>query len=433
MEPNAWLMIASGQSSQYQGHNGYQDELPWLYSYDSNVNNAKKVKEGDIAIFTDGVKGLGSAVIRRILHHEGKKTIRYCPMCRNTNLKVRTTMEPRYRCDNGHEFDTPSPEQRDVTIYQAILGDSFAGFPMAITRKDLRLIEKAPTSQGGIRPLLAEDTERFLHSLKSASRAAGGRPFSPRYDAPMFGSVAVREDVVTYGKASRGATPMTDFPITDRNKLLRLAKRGDYDRATIYDIVDRALICHVAYEIDGQPYILPTLHARVGDTILLHGHGTNRTLLHAGDNQPVAICITHVDGVVLARSIFNHSINYRSAVLFGNGRLITDPEEKNDALYRFTEKLQPGRWDDVRPMTDQEVKATAIIAVDIEQASAKVREGMPKDDEEDLAFPTWAGVIPIRTVVDDPLTEEHTPAEIGLPAYLREWVDARRHDISRPE
>lgn len=216
------------------------------------------------------------------------------------------------------------------------------------------------------------------------------------------------------------------YDVTSRNKLLRLAKRADYDRDTIYPIIDDALICHVSYAIDGQPYALPTLHAREGDTILLHGHGTNRTLLHAGGGNPVCLAFTHVDGIVLARSIFNHSINYRSVTAYGVGRLITDDAEKRDALHRFTEKLLPGRWDDVRPMTDQEVKATAIIAVEIEQAVAKVRSGNPVDEPEDQSFPTWAGVIPIHEVTDPAAADPLTPADMPVPAYLTEYI-ARRN------
>jgi uncharacterized protein len=131
----------------------------------------------------------------------------------------------------------------------------------------------------------------------------------------------------------------TSFEVSPRNKVLRMAKRAAYDRDAVYSIVDEALVCHVGYVIDGQPYVIPTLHARDGEVILLHGHGTARTLLHAGADNPVCIAVTHVDGVVLARSIFNHSINYRSATLYGTGRLLTDPDEKMDALFRFSENV----------------------------------------------------------------------------------------------
>lgn len=219
---------------------------------------------------------------------------------------------------------------------------------------------------------------------------------------------------------------MATYDVDSRNKVLRLAKRGLYDEETVFDIVDSALLCHVAYEIDGQPYAMPTLVARDGNTILLHGHAKSRTLLHAGAGNPVCITVTHTDGIVLARSVFNHSINYRCAMIYGKGRLITDPDEKLDVLFRFTEKLIPGRWDDTRPSTEQELKGTAAVAVEIESASAKVRTGMPADEPEDLDLPTWAGVIPVRQIFEDPIPEEHTPADMPVPAYLRDLVNKNR-------
>jgi hypothetical protein len=219
---------------------------------------------------------------------------------------------------------------------------------------------------------------------------------------------------------------MATYEVDSRNKVLRLAKRGLYDEETIFGIVDSALICHVAYEIDGQPYAMPTLIARDGHTLLLHGHAKSRTLLHAGAGNPVCVTVTHTDGIVLARSVFNHSINYRCAMLFGHGRLITDPDEKLEVLFRFTEKLIPGRWDDTRPSTEQELKATVSVAVEIESASAKVRTGMPSDEPEDLDLPTWAGVIPVRQIMEDPLPEEHTPMDMPVPGYLRDLVARNR-------
>ena len=216
------------------------------------------------------------------------------------------------------------------------------------------------------------------------------------------------------------------FAVSPRNKVLRKAARAAYDRGAVYGVVDAALVCHVGYVIDGQPYVIPTLLARDGDTVLLHGHGTARTLLHGGAENPVCIAVTHVDGIVMARSIFNHSINNRSATLYGRGRLITEPDEKMDALYRFGEKVMPGRWDDVRPMNEQELKATAIIAVEIEDAAAKVRAGMPIDEPEDVSFPTWAGVVPMGRVIADPRPDPHTPEGRPLPAYLVTWLEAQR-------
>lgn len=219
---------------------------------------------------------------------------------------------------------------------------------------------------------------------------------------------------------------MATYDVDSRNKVLRLAKRGLYDEQTVFDIVDAALMCHVGYEIDGQPYVVPTLVARDGATILLHGHAKSRTLLHAGAGNPVCITVTHTDGIVLARSVFNHSMNYRSAMIYGRGRLITDPDERLDVLFRFTEKLIPGRWDDTRPTTEQELKGTAAVAVEIESASAKVRTGMPADEPEDLELPTWAGVIPVREVLDAPIADAYTPADTPVPGYLRDLVAKRR-------
>jgi nitroimidazol reductase NimA-like FMN-containing flavoprotein (pyridoxamine 5'-phosphate oxidase superfamily) len=219
---------------------------------------------------------------------------------------------------------------------------------------------------------------------------------------------------------------MAAYTVTERNKILRLAKRALYDEDVVHGIVDASMICHVAYEIDGQPYAMPTLVARDGNTLLLHGHAKSRTLLHAGAGNPVCVTVTHTDGIVLARSTFNHSINYRSAMIYGHGRLVTDPEEKLDALIRFTEKLLPGRWYDVRPMNDQEFKATGVVAVEIESASAKVRTGMPADEPEDVDLPYWGGIVPIRQVFDDPIPDSHVPEDMPVPDYLLEHVARNR-------
>lgn len=215
---------------------------------------------------------------------------------------------------------------------------------------------------------------------------------------------------------------MAAYTVTPRNRVLRLAKRALYDEDEVYGIIDAAMICHVGYEIDGQPYAMPTLVARDGHTLLLHGHAKSRTILHAGAGHPVCITVTHTDGIVLARSAFNHSINYRSAMVYGTGRLVTDREEKLDALIRFTEKLLPGRWDDVRPMTEQEFIGTGVVAVEIESASAKVRTGMPGDEPEDIGLPYWGGIIPVRQVLDDPIPDSHVPDYMPVPGYLLEHV-----------
>ncbi|MBA2598300.1 MAG: pyridoxamine 5'-phosphate oxidase family protein [Chloroflexota bacterium] len=224
---------------------------------------------------------------------------------------------------------------------------------------------------------------------------------------------------------------MTTFDVTKRNKVLRLAKRARYDHDEVYAILDAAMLCHVGYEIDGQPYVMPTLVARDGDTLLLHGSSASRTIRHAGAGHPICVTVTHTDGIVLARSAFNHSINYRSAMLYGRGSLVTERDEKIDALFRFTEKLLPERWDDIRPMTDQELKATGVVAVPIDSASAKVRTGFPADELEDVDLPFWGGVIPMRQVLDDPVPDSHVPADMPVPGYLLDHV--ARHRTVRVE
>ena len=211
---------------------------------------------------------------------------------------------------------------------------------------------------------------------------------------------------------------MTEFPQTAQNRVRRMPTRGAYDKATIYPIVDEALICHVGLIEAEQPVVIPTLHARDGDQILLHGATTSRVLRYAATGAPLCITVTHVDGLVLARSIFHHSINYRSAVLFGRGVLIEGEAAKLAALERFTEKLIPGRWDDARMPNAVELKATSVVAVTIESASAKIRTGPPKDDEEDYALSVWAGVLPLHQSVGEPLPDPAARTEIRVPDYI---------------
>lgn len=219
---------------------------------------------------------------------------------------------------------------------------------------------------------------------------------------------------------------MTAFAWTRRNKVIREPERGRYEREEVYRIVDEALLCHVGFVQDGQPFVIPTLHARDGDILLLHGSSASRMIRHVGAGNPVCVTVTLVDGIVLARSVFHHSINYRSAVLFGAGRVLTDADEKLRALARFTERLVPGRWDDVRPPNRQELKATAAVAIPLESASAKVRVGPPQDDPEDVALPVWAGVLPLRQALGDPLADALVPPDAPLPAYLADFIKERR-------
>jgi len=210
---------------------------------------------------------------------------------------------------------------------------------------------------------------------------------------------------------------MSELKTTKRTRVKRLPARGRHDRETINAILDEALIAHVAFEKDGEPAVLPTAHWRKGDTLYVHGHSKN-AMLRAAKDSPICVCVTLLDGLVMARSGFHHSINYRSVVIFGKGREVTDPGEKMEALTLFTEKIAPGRWDEIREPTAQELKATMVLAIPIEEASAKIRTGPPVDDEEDYALPVWAGVVPIKTVVGTAVPDDRLPAGTPLPDYI---------------
>ena len=212
------------------------------------------------------------------------------------------------------------------------------------------------------------------------------------------------------------------FPKTARNRVQRHPERGQYDSAIIYPIVDEALICHVGFVQDEQPYVIPTLHARQGDTILLHGAKGSRLLGHVESGDELCIAITLIDGIVLARSAFSHSVNYRSAVVFGRGVVIADEADRLQALAAFTERLIPGRWADIRQPSPVELKQTTVVAVAIESASAKIRTGPPKDGEEDLALPVWAGVLPLYQASGSPIAAPGLQPEIAVPDYLRDYT-----------
>lgn len=212
---------------------------------------------------------------------------------------------------------------------------------------------------------------------------------------------------------------MDTYAATARTRVKRMPKRGSYDRATVHAIVDAALVCHVGYVIDGRPYVTPTAHWRDGERVYWHGSSASRMLrsLKPG-GVPVCLTVTHIDGLVLARSAFNHSMNYRSVMAFGEAHLVDDPDHKLRALETFTDRLYPGRWAELRPATAQELKATTVLWLDLDEVSAKVRSGPPGDDEADLAWPCWAGVVPVRTVTDAPVPEAHVPPGTPLPACL---------------
>jgi uncharacterized protein len=178
-------------------------------------------------------------------------------------------------------------------------------------------------------------------------------------------------------------------------RVKREPQRGRYDRETIDAILDEALVSHLGFAVDGRPYVIPTLHARAGDVVYVHGSAASRMLRHLEGGAPVCLTVTLFDGLVLAKSVFNHSVNYRSVVVFGTATAV-DGDEKRDALHALTEQLAPGRWDEARPPSEQELKATWILALPIEEASAKVRSGGPEDDPEDRDLPVWAGVVPVH-------------------------------------
>jgi uncharacterized protein len=192
---------------------------------------------------------------------------------------------------------------------------------------------------------------------------------------------------------------------TERTRVARLPKRGDYSQETIYRILDAAFICHVGFVVDGQPYVIPTGYGRKDDTLYLHGSAASRMLRTLAGGVDVCVTATVVDGIVLARSAFHHSMNYRSVVVLGKARLIEDEAEKTEALRTISEQIIRGRWDDVRKPTAQELRATTVLALPIEEASAKVRTGPPLDDEEDYALPVWAGVLPLALKAGEPVAD----------------------------
>lgn len=218
---------------------------------------------------------------------------------------------------------------------------------------------------------------------------------------------------------------MTDFAKTEKNSIKRLPKRGYYDRETIYRILDEALICHVGFVENGQPYVIPINFARLGDCIVLHGAKASRLLKHIEAGNPVCVEATIVDGLVLARSVFHHSLNYRSVVLFGLGRLVVDEQEKLAALGAVAEHLIPGRWKEARLPNQKELNATSVVSIRIDEASAKVRVGPPVDEEEDYQLPVWAGVLPLQEVPLAPIQDELQSNDLPLPGYIANYSRTR--------
>lgn len=208
-----------------------------------------------------------------------------------------------------------------------------------------------------------------------------------------------------------------DFPQTERTTLKRLPKRGVFDRDLVYQILDEGFVCHVSFAVDGQPFVIPTGYARVGDELYIHGSQVSRMLRTLSSGIEVCVAVTLVDGLVLARSAFHHSVNYRSVVIFGRAALVAEREAKLAALFAFSEHVIPGRWDDVRQPTEQELKATTVLSLPLNEVSAKVRTGPPIDDEEDYALPVWAGVLPLKLVAGGPISDPRLPDTVGPPTY----------------
>lgn len=223
-------------------------------------------------------------------------------------------------------------------------------------------------------------------------------------------------------------TPEKSFPATPRNRVKRLHERGTYDRDAVYAVLDSAFLCHVAYVIDGQPFCTPTIHWREGDWLYWHGSSASRMLRQLEKGTPVCLTVSHLDGLVLARSGFHHSANYRSAMCFGTAGIIDEPEEKARALKAIVDRFYPGRSAEMRADSPQELKATKVIGMRIEDASAKHRSAGVGDDEEDYGLPVWAGVIPVETVVGKAEISPHVPAGVAMPDHLAPYRPGRRLD-----
>src|SRR5438093_3881725 len=216
-----------------------------------------------------------------------------------------------------------------------------------------------------------------------------------------------------------------DYTPTPRTRVVREPHRGIYDRATAYQILDEGLICHVGFIIDRQPFVIPTGYGRKEGNLYIHGSAASRMLRNLDEGIPVCVTVTLLDGLVLARSIFNHSMNYRSVVVLGTAVAVNDPQEKLDALRALSEHILPGRWADVRQPNERELKATLVMRLPIEEFSAKVRQGPPIDDEEDYGFPTWAGVLPLTLVPAEPAADPRLSVQMPVPQYVRNYSRRR--------
>ena len=208
---------------------------------------------------------------------------------------------------------------------------------------------------------------------------------------------------------------------TQRTRVIREPQRAVYDRDVIYKILDEGFLCHVGFVLDGQPFVIPTGYGRKDDVLFIHGSAASRMLRSASGAIPVCVTVTLLDGLVLARSVFNHSMNYRSVVILGTATPIEDREQKLAALRALSEHILSGRWDDARPPNEKELKATTVIQLPIEEFSAKIRQGPPVDDDEDYAFRTWAGVVPLKLMPGDPINDSRLIEGVTVPEYARSY------------
>jgi len=218
---------------------------------------------------------------------------------------------------------------------------------------------------------------------------------------------------------------MGQLPQTQRTTLKRLPKRGSHEREVINQILDEGFICHVGFAIDGRPFVIPTGYARAGDKLLIHGSQASRMLRALKGGIDVCVTVTLIDGLVLARSAFHHSMNYRSVVVFGRAALVENREEKLGALYALSEHMVPGRWKNVREPNEAELQQTIVLSLPIDEASAKIRTGPPLDDEEDYAMNVWAGVLPLGLVTENPVADPRLPTNIEVPDYVVEYKRAK--------
>ena len=216
-------------------------------------------------------------------------------------------------------------------------------------------------------------------------------------------------------------TGQAAMKVTERTQLRRLPNRGSHDLETVCKILDAGFLAHVGFNMNGQPFVIPTLYGREGEALYLHGSAASRMLRELDSGIPACVNVTLVDGLVLARSAFHHSMNYRSVVAFGTARKINDPEQKTEALRVISEHLIRGRWDDVRVPSEKELKATSVLEFTMEEASAKVRTGPPLDDEEDYALPMWAGVLPLTVTPGIPIPDSRLAQGAAVPGYVRHY------------